>query len=33
MLLSWGISLFLVGFIGVIQGQEKEGKEAEFCQG
>jgi len=32
MLLSWGMSLFLVGFTCVIQGQEKEGIEAELCQ-
>ena len=33
MLLFWGISLFLVGLICVVQGQEKEDKKAELCQG
>jgi len=33
MLLSWGIPLFLVGFICIIQGQEKEDRKAELCQG
>jgi hypothetical protein len=33
MLLFWGISFLLVGFICAIQGQKKEKSESELCQG